>query len=408
MTTIAPQVNKKSNLTSYLIYVVTAIGIVLLIFFGSKLISNFNKITGKAALMAEVYNGDAKVYLDDTYLADTPFDSSAQEDTVEIKPGEHKVSVRNDTRNYDVTLNFLPSTQVVLNRDLGVSDVFSSGQNFWIEEADSGTVLSVIAEPNTAAVYIDSTRVGNAPYSSSDLTDGEYDLRVEAPGYESQTARIKVQKGYKLNVAIKLFPLPVPTKVELLPDSESLYNVAVNDNVVTADVNSWVKAVVYWNKTRGINLAGSGLNQDLVFDYFLTYDGSIYDKNGNKLDDLSKPDLLVATEKGAYLGRISDGTGLSEPAKSTLETLGGALSGSTRVEVLQTGVGWLRVRGAPGLGGVEVTKVNVGEVYEVLEVQNDWTKIKVSDLIEGWVSSQYVKEVTEEPEVADPAEAVTE
>ena len=62
-----------------------------------------------------------------------------------------------------------------------------------------------------------------------------------------------------------------------------------------------------------------------------------------------------------------------------------------KIKILPTGTGWLRVRSAPGLSGAEVTKVNVGEEFAMLEESGTWIKIRVDEQTEGWVSSTYIE-----------------
>jgi uncharacterized protein YgiM (DUF1202 family) len=50
----------------------------------------------------------------------------------------------------------------------------------------------------------------------------------------------------------------------------------------------------------------------------------------------------------------------------------------------------LRVRDAAGLSGAEIARVNTGDKYALLEEKIGWVKIKVSDTVMGWVSSDYV------------------
>ena len=65
--------------------------------------------------------------------------------------------------------------------------------------------------------------------------------------------------------------------------------------------------------------------------------------------------------------------------------------GGKKAKVVETGTGWLRVRDAAGLNGVEIARVTVGQEYQVLEETTGWVKIKVSDTVQGWVSSDYVE-----------------
>ncbi len=298
LTTYKPQ--KNSNLPTIAIYVLALLGVGLLVYLGINVLTNLGSLRGKSALSVSVLDGTAEVYLNGNYLGATPYDSD------DVKSGENKVRVKNDQTSYDVAISFMPNSEIVLNRDLGVSDVFSSGQNFWIEKADLGTVLSIVSEPAGAKVFVDNTEIGTTPFSTANLSDGEYELRVEKPGFEAQTARIKIQKGFKLNVVMKMFPLPVPMTVSLLEGADNLYDVHSSDSLVTSDASSWTRAVVYWNRTRGVNLSGAGVNKDLVFDYFIDYAGRVYDKEGNDITGIT--DIGEVT-KGAYLRKVVKITG---------------------------------------------------------------------------------------------------
>ena len=72
------------------------------------------------------------------------------------------------------------------------------------------------------------------------------------------------------------------------------------------------------------------------------------------------------------------------------------------VEIITTPVGYLRVRKEPSTLGEEIGRVNPGERYEVLEIdqQTGWYKIEYEEGKEGWVSNQYAKRVGEEGEVS--------
>ena len=369
-----------------LIYVSVVIAIGLIVYFGSDVIKNIKNLAGKSQLSVTVLEGNAEVFFNDTSMGKTPLDA------VDVRSGENKVSIKNDSMKYEISLDFLPNTEVAIVRDLGINDTFSAGQNFWFEKGDSKEVLNVISDPPEAKVFIDNTEVGKTPYKSTSLTEDDYELRVDLPGYENRTERIKIKKGAKLNVAVKLFPLPVPSKVSLLEGSQDLYDLFSDNTLVSSKPSSWISAILYWNKTRGINLSGAGVNKEPVFDYFLDYNGSVYDKAGNIINDDTDLKKLSEAKKGAYLRRVSDGAVLSESAKKTYEKVKGAVSGK-KIKVLDTGLGWLRVRDLPNLNGKELAKVNVGEQFLVLEEKPGWTKIKVSETVQGWVSSDYVQEV---------------
>ncbi|MEZ6255551.1 MAG: PEGA domain-containing protein [Patescibacteria group bacterium] len=394
---------KSNTVSSFLYYVLAVIGVGFLIYFGISIYQNYAKIKGKSALLVSVTTGSADVYVDNELLGQTPFESE------EIVPGEHTVSIKSADVTYTVSVPFTANTQTVINRDLGVSSTFSSGQNFWLEPS-ADTDLSIISTPEKAKVYIDGVEVGETPYASSSLSDGDYDIKLEYPGYESFESRVKVLPGVKLNVAMSLFPKPTPSKVSLLEGSDSLYDLSTSNPAVNSDTNKWVDALLYWNSTRGINLSGEGTNTNLVFGYFLDYLGNVYDGDGNLVDP-SNYSGLGKNASGAYLGKSPAGSGLTDEARVAFESLTSgtfSTSGSKAktAKVLETGLGWLRVRDAAGLGGNEVGKATVGESYEVLEENSEWVKIKLSAEVSGWVSATYVN--IEDPKTSSPSSGDTD
>lgn len=67
--------------------------------------------------------------------------------------------------------------------------------------------------------------------------------------------------------------------------------------------------------------------------------------------------------------------------------------GVMKVEILETGTGFLRVRDNNSLGGKEIERVNPGESYELIEEQPGWYQIKLKDGTLGWISSQFAKKL---------------
>ena len=98
------------------VYILAAVGIGLIVYFGKDLIQDVQNLGGKSQLKADNIYQEAEVYLDNDLLGKTPYESK------EIKAGEHKVTVKTADRQYEATLNFAPNTQVVVKRDLGISE----------------------------------------------------------------------------------------------------------------------------------------------------------------------------------------------------------------------------------------------------------------------------------------------
>jgi len=374
--------NNKSNLITYIAVI---IGLVVIVFFSINIVKNITKSQERGAVNVVTQN-PAEVYLNGEYAGTTPYESK------ETKVGENKISIKTSTRTYETSVNFLPNVQVSIIRDLGVSELFSAGDNLWMEKNEGQSAVSVISDPADASVFIDNSELGKTPFTSDKYLEGEYELKVSYPGYEDRVIRIKTQNGLTLNISAKLFPMPAPLRVEAFEGSESLYDLSSENALLTADSESWVKAVVYWNETRGVNLAGLGVNKEKVFDYFLDYKGNLYTGEGDKIANSESLKQLKDAKKGGYLGRKSDGEGLTAEAKEAYQTLtGAAVAGGKTATIKETGLGWLRVRDDASLNGKEVTRVNVGESFPVLEEKGDWAKIEVSETVQGWVSKAYIE-----------------
>jgi len=73
-----------------------------------------------------------------------------------------------------------------------------------------------------------------------------------------------------------------------------------------------------------------------------------------------------------------------------------AVKTSTTVRVLDTGIGTLNVRSEPGIGSPVLTTVDVGQEFVLIEESEggSWAHIQVDDEVSGWVSAQYVEEVS--------------
>ena len=275
-------------------------------------------------------------------------------------------------------------TEVSIKRDLGVSPFFSSGVDLWLKK--DKTNLTVISQPSGATVSIDSTDVGKTPFSLDTITPGEYSLKLSFPGFESETLRIKVVDGYRLNVSAQLFPIPLPSNARVFPDSGGLWDLTLDNESIAASPER-AAALVYWMKTRP-NAVVLGDNEEVSFDFFLDYRGNLYDGEGNLVLTVSGKEALQEASVGGYLGFDTKSPGLTTEAREVYVDL---FTGVEKATVLQTGTGWLRVRGTPSLSGEEISRVNVGESYPVLEEQSGWVKIRLTGETVGWVSADFVR-----------------
>lgn len=96
-------------------------------------------------------------------------------------------------------------------------------------------------------------------------------------------------------------------------------------------------------------------------------------------------DEYVPNSEYIKITTSSEGEG---SATSTSDTAAPETSISPMVKILNTPTGWLNVRSGPGTTYAQVTRVNPGESYPLLEEKGDWYHIRIGE-IEGWIAKQY-------------------
>lgn len=380
--TSQPAAARKSMFRNIAAFLVTVLGVVLTAYFGYLLVVRLGSSSSKPYLFADVYYGKAKVFVDGVQIGETPVENFV------VKKGLRKIKLETDKASYEAGINFNPGLPVLVKRDLGVDQMFSAGLDLWVEKSSGGANLSIISEPSDAVVFIDGTESGRTPYSTDRLTAGAYDVRLEKEGYEPISERINVTDGQKTNASFKLFPLPAPATVKLLEGSTSLYDMVSSNPFVATNPKLWADALIYWNRTRGINIMGYGINRELVFSYILDFNGVFYDTDGSVVEPGK---VALGSGKIAYLRRESDGGGITSQAKEALNKVGASSQSGKTAKVKDTGLGWLRMRSEPSLSGTEIGRVNTGDVISVLEERAGWLRIKSPAGLTGWASSDYLE-----------------
>lgn len=90
-----------------------------------------------------------------------------------------------------------------------------------------------------------------------------------------------------------------------------------------------------------------------------------------------------------------------EPVEIEEEVLSEQTKASTQIEIVDTPIGYLRVRSEPTVNSEEVGRVNPGDLFEYLEhdEEKNWYKIEFEDeneTVTGWVSGEFVNHIEEE------------
>lgn len=112
---------------------------------------------------------------------------------------------------YQAKIFLYPKVVTVINRDFGISEAESSGSTI-VPQKISGndTRLAVVTSvPDLASVSVDGKPLGFTPLSTAEVSLGDHQLIISAPGFVDKKVVLKMEKGYQLNVNAKLAISPV-------------------------------------------------------------------------------------------------------------------------------------------------------------------------------------------------------
>lgn len=250
--------------------------------------------------------------------------------------------------------------------------------------------LQVTSSP-VSKVYLSNKYIGTTPLSKTDPNDmiqaGNYTIRL-APtdkSFSEYQEKITISVGILTVVdrkfrkgalsegyVISLSPLSDKSKAELEVVSFP------TDAKIELDANEIGKTPFLYKKPT-------------ESDHLLKIN-----KNGYK-----EKTVRIRTPKGyrltviAYLGVISGAENeilpTPTPNKTPLSPTFSPTQGASKVLILDTPTGFLRVRASYTITAAIITTVSPGDAFPLIGEQAGWLEIKLPDGKSGWISSQYAK-----------------
>lgn len=138
----------------------------------------------------------------------TPFEEK-------IKVGEYLIKLipqgeATATASWQGRVKVHKNALTYVNRELGSSDVTSSGEVFTVtkmqtspKNSDTGEI-SVETEPIGAIVKLDNDEKGVAPLILSEVISGTHELNVWLPGFFPRNQKVNIDPKYRVNAVFKL------------------------------------------------------------------------------------------------------------------------------------------------------------------------------------------------------------
>ncbi len=158
----------------------------------------------------------ASVFLDNKTVGKTPFEGN-------VMVGEHMLklipeSQATDTAPWGGKISINKNTRTFVDRELGSSDVTSSGVIFSLKKSDTAKgnegEIEVDSEPAGGIVYLDNDEKGIAPLIMEKVSAGEHELSVYSPGFIRRSQKVNAEPGFRIMAQFKLAVDPSYQKVE--------------------------------------------------------------------------------------------------------------------------------------------------------------------------------------------------
>ncbi len=229
--------------------------------------------------------------------------------------------------------------------------------------------LSVLSDPNEAKVFLNEKEVGQTPFEDKNLNAGDYSVRIEK-GQAAWRGRVKLTSGAMT---------------------------VVNRDIATDSASS-AGEVLTLNKGKGLTIVSNPIEADIEID------GKNYGKTPITVNIDAGGHTILVSHTG-YLNRsiradVPDNFNLVASvdlalAEADLASIATPVITQTPEVVVKNTVspnpGYLRVRDKPSAGGKEIAQAKQGEKLVLLEEQGSWDRVRLSNGVEGFVSSAYVQ-----------------
>lgn len=238
---------------------------------------------------------------------------------------------------------------------------------FWEKNSRAG--LRVDSNP-AGEVFVDQVSLGQTPAQKEDLKKGDHLVEIKGESVNWQ-GYVKLSTGTLTVVNRELSPDPTDSSGEVI-SLEKGKGVSIISNPAGAQVL--------------IDGVDKGVAPVLISDLSL----------GEHQFLLSKPNFTprsirsVLTE-GFRLNMAVD-LAVSELDMTQIPSV--PIKSTTKVRVLNTPTGFLRVRSGANTSSEEIARVSPGDTLTLLEEVPGWKRIKLSSGKEGFVSAQYVEKLT--------------
>lgn len=274
---------------------------------------------------------------------------------------------------------------LILTTALVLGFLFFGLLQFFVSTRSQKGALQVTSTP-ASKVYLDDKYVGQTPLCKCEATDtlktGEYTIRLvpEVGGVREYQEKITISEGV-LTVIDRRFGADAQSSGSVisltsLPDKKST-------ELLVVSIPS--KSKIYLDN----NFIGETpflFKNPTVSDHTLRLSNEGYEEKTVRVRTPQGYKLSVVM----YLGTDGSPKEDSTPAvASESAVLTPSVAPVSKVTILETPTGFLRVRASASIAAAEIARVSPSETYDLVSEREGWFEIRLRNGSSGFISSQY-------------------
>lgn len=203
--------NKTALITIFLILTIS----VLLYFLP------INQLIGKLPIINTFYNnttleittkaGVAKVWVNGKDYGQTPVNIEDLPEGSYLVELEKIVEGETFYKKHSFQIELTRNTSARIDLEIGPEDLLHGAILYYtpIRTASDEGFLTVISDISDSKVFLDGEFLKVSPITNLGLREGQYEIKVLAPGHEEVEIPVLVQNNYVLNLKTFHFPIPI-------------------------------------------------------------------------------------------------------------------------------------------------------------------------------------------------------
>jgi len=190
---------------------------VLLYFFPPKQLIGrlpfLNRFYNNTTIEIVTQKGKAKVWIDDKDYGETPVTASDLPEGTYLIEMEKIAPENSFYKKHSFNVELSKNTSARIDMEIGPEELLHGTILYYTptKTTEKKGYLVVTTNAQDTKVSINGEFMKRGSLTNLELNDGEYQVKVEAEGYQEVQIPVFVREGFQLNLKIYQFPIPIGT-----------------------------------------------------------------------------------------------------------------------------------------------------------------------------------------------------